>query len=128
MLNRIKNFFGSTFKTTQSDGEFLLRETDFGTIHLDASAIRRIVERTKIFGVHEIKNVVVDPPSREVPLNIRLNLTIRHDLSPVKIGEELRDKIKDDLREIFGITVATFDIRVVRIADEIPEKRRRRVR
>lgn len=128
MLNTIKNFFESTFKTTQSDGEFLLRETDFGTIHLDASAIRRIVERTKISGVHEIKNVVVDPPSREVPLNIRLNLTIQQNLSAVKLGEELRDKIKDELREIFDITHATFDIKVVHIANEIPDKRKRRVR
>lgn len=128
MLNTIKNFFGSTFKIRQSDGEFILRENDFGTIHLDASAIRRIVERTKVSGVHEIKNVVVDPPSREVPLNIRLNLIIQQDLSAVKLGEELRDKIKDELHELFDITVATFDIKVIKIADEIPNRRKRRVR
>lgn len=131
MLNRIKkikDIFGSTFKTTRLGGEFLLRENDFGRVHLDTSVIRRVVERTKVFGVHEIKNVFVDRPSHEVPLNIRLSLTIDHDLSAVKIGEELRDEVKRELYQLFGINDATFDIRVTHITSEIPGKPKRRVR
>ncbi|MBO4401039.1 MAG: hypothetical protein J5809_04245 [Selenomonadaceae bacterium] len=131
MLNRIKkikDIFGSTFKTTRLGGEFILRENDFGRVHLDTSVIQRVVEHTKVFGVHEIKNVVVDKPSPEVPLNIRLSLTVEHDLSLVEIGEKLRDEVKRELYQLFGINDATFDIRVVRITNEIPDKTRRRVR
>ena len=127
-IKKIRNLFGSTFKVTQKGEEFLLRENDFGTIYLDTSVIRRVVERTKVFGVREIKNVFVDKPSRDVPLNIRLSLTIEHDLSAVQIGESLRDEIKKELYQLFEINYATFDIRVTKITDEIPDKPRRRVR
>lgn len=127
-IKKFTNIFGSTLKVTQKGEEFILRENDFGTIYLDTSVIQRIVERTKIFGVHEIKKVFIDKPTREVPLNIRLSLTIDHDLSAVKIGESLRDEIKKELYQLFGINYATFDIRVVRITNEIPDKPRRRVR
>ena len=127
-IKKIRNLFGSTFKVTQKGEEFLLRENDFGTIYLDTSVIRRVVERTKVFGVHEIKNVFVDKPSRDVPLNIRLSLTIDHDLSAVQIGESLRDEIKKELYQLFEINYATFDIRVTKITDEIPDKPKRRVR
>lgn len=127
-IRRIKNLIGTTIGKAPADGEFLLRETDFGTVHLDASAIRRVVERTRIAGVHEIKNVVVDRPTANAPLNIRLNLIIDYDLSAPKIGANLRDEIKAELNELFGIIDATFDIRVTKITDDIPEKRKRRVR
>lgn len=128
MFEGIRNLFGNTFRITQKGEEFTLRENDFGTIYLDTSVIRRIVEHTKIFGVHEIKRVFVDKPSEEVPLNIRLSLTIDHDLSAVKIGEALREEIKRELNQLFGIVNATFDIRVTRITNEIPAKNKRRVR
>lgn len=128
MFEKIKSLIGSTFRITQKGEEFILRENDFGTIHLDTSAIRRVVEHAKISGVHEIKNVSVDKPSEEVPLNIRLSLTIDHDLSAPKIGEALRDEIKSELYQLFGISDATFDIRVTHITNEVPEKNRRRVR
>ena len=132
MLDRFKKItglFGGTFKVTQKGEEFVLRENDFGTVYLDTSVIRRVVERTKVFGVHEIKNVVVDAPSRDVPLNIRLSLIVEHDLSLVKTGENLRDEIKKELYQLFEINYATFDIRVVQITNEVAEqKNRRRVR
>ena len=128
IVKKIRSLFGGTFRVTQNGLEFILRENDFGTIHLDTSVIRRIVEHTKVFGVHEIKNVFIDRPSIETPLHIRLSLTVDHDLSLVKIGENLRDEIKKELRRLFEINYVTFDIRVTHITNEIPDKPKRRVR
>lgn len=134
MINKIKNLFEKTFTTSRGinrsrgNGEFVLRENDFGRMHVEADVIARYVERVKVFGVHEIQNVIVERPVGNVPLNIRLSLIIEQNLSAPKIGADLRDKIKDELREIFGITVETFDIKVTKIADEVPVKPRRRVR
>ena len=131
MLDRfksLKNIFGNTFSTSRASGEFLLRETDFGTVHVDANIIQRMVERTKVEGVHEIRNVVIDLPTAYSPLQIKLNLIIGQNYSAPIIGANLRDAIKDDLKSFLSITDTRFDIRVTQINQNTPEKRKRRVR
>lgn len=131
MLNRIKNLtnlLGSTLKPRTGGGEFLLRETDFGTVHVETEAVRRVVERVKVDGVHEIKNVVVDKPVIHEPLRIKLNLIIGQNYAAPKVGADLREAVKAELNELFGIKSADFDIRVTQINRNLPEKLRRRVR
>lgn len=134
MLDRFKNFksmFGNTFSTlstARTSGEFLLRETNYGTVHVDANIIRRLVERTKVEGVHEIRNVVIDVPTANYPLQVKLNLIIGQNYSAPVIGANLRDAIKEELKNFVTITDARFDIRVTQINQNVPEKKRRRVR
>ena len=131
MLERfknLKNIFGNTFSTSRVGGEFLLRETNFGTVHVDANIIRRLVERTKIEGVHEIRNVVIDVPTDNYPLQIKLNLIIGQNYSAPVIGANLRDAIKEELKNFLSITDARFDIRVTQINPNAPENKKRRVR
>ncbi len=139
MINRIKqikNLIGSTFSKpsakkigkSRGNGEFLLRETDFGTVHVEAAVIGRYVERMKVFGVHEIQNIVVERPVGNVPLNIRLSLIIEQNQSAPKIGADLRDAIKEMLRETFSIHEAIFDIRVTQINQNVEEPKKPRVR
>lgn len=131
MLDRFKNFksiFGNTFITSRASGEFLLRETDFGTVHVDANIIQRLVERTKVEGVHEIRNVIIDVPTDNYPLQIKLNLIIGQSYSAPVIGANLRDAIKAELESNLKITNARFDIRVTQIDQNAPEKKKRRVR
>lgn len=131
MLERfknLKNIFGNTFSTSRVGGEFLLRETNFGTVHVDANIIRRLVERIKIEGVHEIRNVVIDVPTANYPLQVKLNLIIGQSYSAPIIGAKLRDAIKEDLRNFLAIKDARFDIRVTQINQNVTEKRKRRVR
>lgn len=127
-IKSLKNLIGNTFGSARTGGEFLLRETDFGTIHVEADIIRRIIERMKVTGVHEIKNVIIDLPSVNTPLQIKLNLIIGQDYSAPVIGANLRDAIKDELKNYFEITNALFDIRVTKINPNLPETKKRRVR
>ena len=132
MINKIKNLFGKTFTTSRGinrsrgNGEFILRENDFGTVHVEV--IARYVERVKVFGVHEIQNVIVERPTGSVPLNIRLSLIIEQNLPAPKIGADLRDAIKEMLSKIFSIKDAIFDIRVTHINQNVEEPKKRRVR
>lgn len=131
MLDRfksLKNILGSTFSTSRASGEFLLNKTDFGTVQVDASIIQRLVERTKVEGVNEIRNVVIDIPTEKYPLQIKLNLVIGQSYSAPIIGSKLRDAIKEELEYSLSIIDARFDIRVTQISQNVPEKRRRRVR
>ena len=133
MLNRIKNLFGNTFgrttfRTARPSDEFILRENDFGTVHVETSVIRRIVERTKLEGVHEINNVTVYKPDLNNPLQIQFNLVILQNYSAPKLGANLRDAIKEELKNLLDIRDAVFDIRVTQINQILPEVKKRRVR
>ncbi len=133
MFNKIKNLtslIGSTFSRSRvrTGDEFLLRENDFGTIHVEAEVVRRIVERVKVNGVHEIKNIVVDVPSDNEPLKIKLNLIITQDYSAPTVGANLRDAIKEHLLEFLSIKDALFDIRVTQINKKLPETKRRQLK
>lgn len=133
MLEKIKNLkslIGNTFSTTstRSGGEFLLRETDFGTIHADSNIIRQMVESKHVEGVQEIRNIVIEVPTEKNLLNIKLNLVIGQSYSAPVIGAKLRDAIREDLRTCLTIDDALFDIRVTQINQSVPEKKKRRVR
>lgn len=131
MLDRFKGFkniFGNTFSTSRASGEFRLKDNDFGTVHVDASLVQRLVERTKVDGVHEIKNIIIDVPTPNFPLQIKLNLIIEQNYSAPTIGANLRDAIKDELLKSLDITNAKFDIRVTQINQNSPEIKKRRVR
>jgi uncharacterized alkaline shock family protein YloU len=132
MLSGFKNFrniFGNTFSTSRASGEFLLIKTDYGTVHVDGDIIRRIVERTRVEGVNEVKNVVINLPTENYPLQIRFNLIIRQNYSAPVIGANLRDAIKDELKNFLNIIDVKFDIRVTQINQNVlPEKKKRRVR
>ena len=127
-LKNLKNILDSTFSTSRASGEFLLRETDFGTVHVDVSIIQRMIERVKIEGVHEIKNMVIDAPTTHSPLKIKLNLVIGQSYSAPVIGAKLRDRIREDLKNSMSIMDALFDIRVAQINQVASEKKKRRVR
>lgn len=133
MLNEvkkiIKNTFGrTTFRTARPSDEFLLRETDFGTVHVETDIIRRIVERTRLEGVHEIKNVSVDAPNANTSLQIKFDLVILQNYSAPTLGANLRDAIKEELKNWLDIRDALFDIRVTHINQELPAPKKRRVR
>ena len=133
MLNEVKKIIKSTFgrttfRTARPSDEFLLRETDFGTVHIETDIIRRIVERTKIEGVHEINNVTIYKPDSNNPLQIKFNLVILQNYSAPVLGANLRDAVKEELKNLLDIRDALFDIRVTQINQKLPEVKKRRVR
>jgi hypothetical protein len=127
-IKDLKNLIGNTFGATRLSGEFLLRETDFGTIHVETDVIRRIIERTRLEGVHEINNIIIDAPTVNLPLQIKLDLVILQNYSAPILGAKLRDAIKEELKNILDIRNALFDIRVTKINQNLPEIKKRRVR
>ena len=131
MLNKIKslkNFIGNTFKVTRSGEEFLLRETDFGTVHVETDIIRRIVERVKIEGLHEIQGVSVEVPNAYEPLKISVEVVIVQNYPAPLLGANLRYTVNQALRELFEIQDAILEIRIAQINQNLPEKKKRRVR
>ena len=131
MLNRIKslkNFFGNTFKVTRSGEEFLLRETDYGTVHVETDIIRRIVERVKIEGLHEIQSVSVEVPNEHAPLKISVEVVIAQNYPAPLLGANLRYTVNQTLRELLEIQDAIIEVRIAQINQNLPEKKKRRVR
>lgn len=131
MLNKIKslkNFFGNTFKVTRSGEEFLLRETDYGTVHVETDIIRRIVERVKIEGLHEIQSVSVEVPNEHAPLKISVEVVIAQNYPAPLLGAMLRYTVNQTLRELLEIQDAIFEVRIAQINQNLPEKKKRRVR
>lgn len=131
MLNKIKslkNFFGNTFKVTRSGEEFLLRETDYGTVHVETDIIRRIVERVKIEGLHEIQSVSVEVPNEHAPLKISVEVVIAQNYPAPLLGANLRYTVNQTLRELLEIQDAIFEVRIAQINQNLPEKKKRRVR
>jgi len=131
MLNRIKslkNFFGNTFKVTRSGEEFLLRETDYGTVHVETDIIRRIVERVKVEGLHEIQGVSVEVPNEYAPLKISVEVVIAQNYPAPLLGANLRYTVNQTLRELLEIQDAIIEVRIAQINQNLPEKKKRRVR
>jgi len=131
MLNKIKslkNFFGNTFKVTRSGEEFLLRETDYGTVHVETDIIRRIVERVKIEGLHEIQSVSVEVPNEHAPLKISVEVVIAQNYPAPLLGANLRYTVNQTLRELLEIQDAIIEVRIAQINQNLPEKKKRRVR
>lgn len=132
MLNgfkNMKNIFGNTFSTSRASGEFLLLKTDYGTVNVESDIIRRIVERTRVEGVSEVRNVIIDVPTEKYPLQIKFSLVIEQNCSAPVVGANLRDTIKEELKNFLDIIDVDFDIRVTQInPNVIPEKSKRRVR
>lgn len=129
-LKNLKSLLGNTFNTSRASGEFLLRHTDFGTVHVESDIIRQVVERTRVEGVNEVKNVVIDAPTANYPLNIKFSLVIRPNFSAPVIGANLRDAIKEELKNFLDIQDVNFDIRVTQINQQQnnDKKKKRRVR
>jgi uncharacterized alkaline shock family protein YloU len=133
MLKRIEKIFRNTlvkttFRVARPSDEFILRETDFGTINIETEVIRQIVKRTNIEGVHEINNIIIYAPTANTPLQIKFNLIILQNYSAPILGGNLRDAIKEELKNWLDIRDALFDIRVTQISQNLPEPKRRRVR
>lgn len=131
MLNKIKslkNFLGNTFKVTRSGEEFLLRETDYGTVNVETDIIRRIVERVKIEGLHEIQGVSVEVPNKYAPLKISVEVVIAQNYPAPLLGANLRYTVNQTLRELLEIQDAILEIRIAQINQKLPEKKKRRVR
>lgn len=127
-IKDLKKLIGDTFGSSRASGEFLLRENDFGTVNVEIDVIRRIVERTRLEGVHEISNIIIDAPTVTRPLQIRFSLVIFQNYSAPILGANLRDAIKEELKNLLDIRDALFDIRVTQINQNLPEVKKRRVR
>ena len=127
-LPNLKNLLGTTFTASRVGGEFLLRETNFGKVYIESDTIRQMVERTRVKGVHEIRNVDVEMPDGKRPLQIKLSLIIAQNHAAPVVGANLRDAVKSKLQDYFNIKDARFDIKVTQISQSVPEKKKRRVR
>ena len=133
MLNKIKNLLGNSggkenfiFGKTAGSKKFLLQKTDYGTINVESSAIRRVAGRA-VIGMTSIyqAEVVVDKRDENSPFEIHFDLVLEPDNSVESVSKDLVDAVKKESEKIFAITDVEIYVRVVGInAPEISKKKR----
>ncbi len=113
---------------SRTSNEFLLRESDFGRIHVETDLVRRIVERAAVTvdGINEA-TATVEKTAADSPLKIRFNLTLGQDYSVNDVSSDLVKAVRKILQESLEIIEVEIYVRVTDIKRKA-EKNKRRVR
>lgn len=111
-----------------SSGEFLLRKTDFGLVHVELEVVKKIVERAvaQVQGIQDVAVAVEKRSSNVTPLKISLTLTLAEGHSAITASHEADKVINDALSEFLqeGFR-APIEVKVNQIAPPVEPKRRR---
>jgi hypothetical protein len=129
----LKDIFKRFIKTTlsaarASSGEFLLKKTDFGLVHVEYSVIQKIAaDALKQLKEIQDAEVVVDPTGSKItPIKIRLTLTLTEGCSAPRARQAADTVINDALKNLLqpGFYVPV-EVRVNQITRPVPQKRQR---
>ena len=132
LKNFVKNLFSRGTRTLTalrtSSGEFLLRKTDFGLVHVEYTTIQKIAKRAiaDIKGINEAELAVEKTSDKIVPLKIELTLSLSEGYSAIKAKEAVDKAINDALRESLQLEFyVPVDVKVEQIKQPEVEQRRR---
>ena len=128
-----KDFFRRIVKGTltaarTTGGEFLLRKTDFGLVHVEYAVIQKISARAvaQVKGIREPEVIVEKTASSVTPFKISIMLTLDEGYSAPRTREEvstaINDALKNSLQLMFYVPV---EVKVNRITQAVTPKRRR---
>lgn len=109
-----------------SNGEFLLKRTDFGLVRVEFSVVQKIAERAlkSVAGISE-SQVAVEKFSEANPLKIYLTLTLSEGHGAPKVSEDADKAINGDLRNFLGLEFyVPIDVKVQQITQTVPARRR----
>ena len=128
----IRKFVKSTITAARTTGgEFLLRKTDFGLVHVGYDVIQKIADRavTQIQGIRETEVVIEKTASSVTPFKISLILALDEGFSAPRVSQAadtaINDALNQSLQLMFRVPV---EIKINQIKQAVTPSRRRRVR
>ena len=110
-----------------SSGEFLLKETDFGKIHVEFQAVEKLARCAlkEVKEIHEAQLVVEKALSKVTPLKIRLIMTLAKGFSAPKASLAADMAINAALKKFLELDFyVPVEVQVKQIAQVVPKKRR----
>ena len=119
---------GTLTAARTTGGEFLLRKTDFGLVHVEYSVIQKISTRAvaQIKGIHESDVIIEKTANSVTPFKIRLTLTLDEGFSAPRtreaISTAINDALKNSLQLMFYVPV---EVEVKQITKAVTPTRRR---
>ena len=133
----LKDLIGKILKKTKrvvtlsaartSGGEFLLRKTDFGLVHVEFATVEKLAKRavSTVNEIHESELAVEKTSSKVTPMKISLTAVLAEGASAPR-ASQLADKvINEALKESLGAGFyVPVDVKVKQIVQVVPQKRR----
>lgn len=133
----LKDLIGKILKKTKkvvtlstartSSGEFLLKKTDFGLIHVEFATIEKLARRavSELKEIHEAELAVEKTTSTVTPLRIRLTATLAEGYSAPKASLAADMTINTALKKLLALEFyVPVDVKVRQIMQVVPQKRR----
>ena len=132
LKNLVKKLFSKGTRTLTSartsSGEFLLKKTDFGLVHVEYTTIQKIAERAiaDVKGINETELAVEKISGATVPMKIKLYVSLAESHSAIKVKEAVDKAINDALKETLQLDFyMPVDVKVEQISKpEITQRRR----
>lgn len=125
----IRKFVKSTITAARTTGgEFLLRKTDFGLVHVEYAVIQKIAARAveQIQGIRETDVVVEKTASNVTPFKISLTLALDEGFSAPRVSQAadtaINDALNQSLQLMFRVPV---EVKINQIKQAVTPSRRR---
>lgn len=133
----LKDLIGKILKKTKkvvtlstartSSGEFLLKKTDFGLVHVEFATIEKLANRavSELKEIHEAELAVEKTTSTVTPLKVHLTATLAEGYSAPKAKLAADMAINNALKNLLALEFyVPVDVRVKQIVQVVPQKRR----
>lgn len=117
-----------TLPTRTSSGDFLLKETDFGHVHVEFSVVQEIAERalSAVKGINESEITIEKSASNVIPMKAYLNLALSEGYSAIRVSEEADKAINDAMKKFMNLEFyLPVEVKVKQITTQAVTKRRR---
>lgn len=118
---------GTLAAARTSSGEFLLRKTDYGLIHVEYAVVKKIAERalSDLRGVSNLEVEIEKTLSTTTPFRINLSMTLAEGYSAPRTSEEADRKINEALRSLLEMNFYVPVAVKVKLIEQVVTKRRR---
>lgn len=133
----LKDLIGKILKKTKrvvtlstartSSGEFLLKKTDFGLIHVEFATIEKLAKRavSELKEIHESELAVEKSASVVMPMKIRLTAVLAEGFSAPRASLAADKAINDALKKFLAVEFyVPVDVKVRQIVQVVTSKRR----
>ena len=133
----LKDLIGKILKKTKrvvtlsaartSSGEFLLKKTDFGLIHVEFATIEKLAKRavSELKEIHESEIAVEKSASVVMPMKIRLTAVLAEGFSAPRASLAADKAINDALKKFLAVEFyVPVDVKVRQIVQVVTSKRR----
>lgn len=110
-----------------SSGEFLLKKTDYGLVHVEFATIEKLARRalSNVKEIHEADLAVEKTASSVTPIKVQLTAVLAEGFSAPKASLAADMAINAELKELLSLDFyVPVDVKVKQIAQVVTPKRR----